>query len=113
MLGLWIILNTLNHKSFTTLIFANIRYKDLENKNTTNAFAYATITMNPIAVAQFFESISINITNHLLATGSNYGGFIGHVFTYFGIIETNVRGMFHLHYHVFLRKAHHLTEIRN
>lgn len=98
--------------SFLVLILANIRYECLKSSNTINGFARATVTMNPIAVAQFFETIYIDIFDHLLTSGSNYGGFLRPVSTYFGIVERNSRaGKFFLHYFVWLCGAYYLTEI--
>ena len=90
-----------------------MRCEDSRNSNTADAFARATVTMNPIAVAQFFETICTGIFEHLLAAGSKDGGLLGPVSTYFGTVETNGRGMLHLHCLIWLSGSFHLSEIRN
>ena len=113
MLVLWITLNPSDLQCFLVLILAGVQCEDSRNSNTADAFARATATMNPIVVAQFFETICTGIFEHLLAAGSKDGGLLGPVSTYFGTVETNGRGMLHLHCLVWLRGAFHLSEIRN
>ena len=45
--------------------------------------------MNSVAVARFLEATCCSILKLLLTAGSKDGGFLGPVFTYFGIVETN------------------------
>lgn len=69
--------------------------------------------MNLIVVAQFFETICISNFEHFLAVGSNDGGLVGSVSTYFGMIETNGWGMFYLYYLDWLCGAFYLLKIHN
>lgn len=69
--------------------------------------------MNLVAVAQFFEAVCTGIFKHLLVAGSIKDGLLGPVSTYFGTVETNGRGMLHLHCLVWLRGAFYLVELRN
>ncbi len=110
---LWITLNPSALQSFLVLVLAGVRYESSESNGTADAFVRATATMNPVAVARFFEAICTGIFEHLLAAGSNNGGLLGPVSTYFGKVETNGRGLLHLHCLVWLRGAFHLSEIRN
>ncbi len=70
-----------------------------------------TVTMNPIAMARFFETTCYGIFEYLLAAGFNDGRLLGPISTYFGIVETNSRGMLHLHYLVWLHDAFHITQL--
>lgn len=59
---------------------------------------------NPAAVAQFFYHACKAILDGLLATTTGEIGIIGDVSNYFGVVETNGRGMLHLHALVWLRR---------
>lgn len=65
-----------------------------------------------IAVAQFFEATCSAIFNNLLHANSLDGGLFGPISTYFGTLETNGRGMLHLHCLVWLKGAFHLSKLR-
>ena len=69
--------------------------------------------MNSVAVAQFFHQICTGVFGALLAAGINQAGIFGQVSNYFGIMETNGRGMLHLHCLVWLAgnlEFHNLRE---
>lgn len=89
---LWIT-NFLDLRSILVLLLAIIKYKNFENSSTTNAFMHAITSINIIAIAPFFETIHIEIFNHLLVAGLNYGKFIYSVFIYFGIMKINNKKM--------------------
>lgn len=59
-------------------------------------------TMNFIAIVRFFEIIYYYIFKYLLATSFKDKSFLGFISTYFGIIETNIRGILYLHCLVWL-----------
>jgi hypothetical protein len=61
-----------------------------------------TATMNPAAVAQFFYTVCSGIFEALLQANSGECGILGHISNYFGVVETNGRGMLHLHCLVWL-----------
>ncbi len=89
MLVPWITINPSDFQNPLVLIFVGMRY-ELNGINTSvEAFARMTATMNPIAVARFFEAICCGIFEHLLATGSKDRGLLGPISTYFGTVETN------------------------
>lgn len=68
-----------------------------------SAFKTATATMNPVTIAMFFDETCKAIFDHLLAAKSRESGLFGPMSTYFGTVETNGRGMLHLHYLVWLK----------
>jgi helitron helicase-like protein len=55
------------------------------------------------AVAQFFHHTCKAVLEDLLATKSGGTGILGDVSNYFGVVETNGRGILHLHFLVWLR----------
>ncbi len=94
------------------MILADIRYK-LNGVNTSEeVFARMTAIMNPVAAAYFFEAMCRSIFEHLLAAGSKNGGLLSPISTYFGTVETNGRGILHLHCLVWLCDAFYITQLR-
>ncbi len=73
------------------------------SESTTSAFRHTTATMNPVAIATFFHETCRGIFNYLLRAGSSNGGLFGPVSAYFGTVESNGRGMLHLHCLVWLK----------
>jgi hypothetical protein len=79
------------------LILAGVEYSSTTFPAATAAIRQAVATSNPVAVAQFFHHTCKTILDNLLATGSGETGILGDVSNYFGVVETNRRGMLHLH----------------
>ncbi len=68
--------------------------------------------MNPVAIATFFNKTYTAIFDHLLAAESIEGGLFGLVSTYFGIMETNGRGMLLPHCLIWLTGTTNLSNFR-
>ncbi len=68
--------------------------------------------MNPVTVATFFHETCRGIFDYLLRAGSSDGGLFGPVSTYFGTVETNGRGMLHLHCLVWLKGMSSFSDLR-
>ena len=101
--ALWITINPSDLKSPLVLTLAGVEILDANHRAQSVSYLYAaTATMNPIAVAQFFEATCSAIFDYLLHHGSTGLGLLGPVSTYFGTVETNRRGMLHLHCLVWL-----------
>ncbi len=92
-----IILNLSDLCSFLVLILAGVCFEDNGSSTSTEEFRRATAVLNPVAVAQFFETTYTNIFKRLLAAGSTREGLLGPVSTYYRMVETNGRKMLHLH----------------
>ncbi len=69
--------------------------------------------MNLVAIAQFFEATCTGIFKRLLAAGSREGRLLGPVSFYYGMIETNGRGILHLYCLVWLCGAFYLADLHN
>lgn len=54
------------------------------------------VTINPVAVAQFFHILCVTIIDHLLAS-SRQNGYLGAISYHYGIVETNTHSILHLH----------------
>ena len=56
-----------------------------------------TANMNPAAIAVFFHKVCTGVLEALISPAEGEIGIFGEVSTYFGVVETNGRGMLHLH----------------
>ena len=104
---LWITFNPSDLRSPIVLLLAGVSLP--MSDGAASAFKTATATMNPVAIATFFDETCKAIFDHLLAAGSSEGGLFGPVSTYFGTVETNGRGMLHLHCLVWLKGMTNLS----
>ena len=111
--ALWITLNPSDLKSPLVLTLAGVNISDqiCQGQDASRVHS-AAATMNPVAVAQFFEATCSAVFDHLLQDGLAGTGLLGHVSTYFGTVETNGRGMLHLHCLVWLKGFYHLAALR-
>ena len=66
------------------------------------AWRRKTANMNPAAIAVFFDKVCTGVLEALICPGEDKMGIFGEVSTYFGAVETNGRGMLHLHCLVWL-----------
>lgn len=67
---------------------------------------------NPVAVAQFFDRVCRGVLDGLLHTNTGNIGNLGDVSNYYGVVESNGRGMLHLHCFVWLRANINLDDLR-
>lgn len=75
---LWITLNPSDLRSTLVMELAGMVYEDSNQANSLNEFNRVTATMNPVAVALFFNAIWEGVFGHLLAA-SKFHQFIGGV----------------------------------
>ena len=70
---------------------------------TASAFKTVIVTINPVALAIFFDEICKVILNCLLIIRSDEDGIFKLMSTYFGTIKTKSRDMTHFYYLVLLK----------
>jgi hypothetical protein len=99
----WITINPSDLRNPLVLILAGVEYfgSILDSANATIRETIAT--SNPVAVAKFFHHVCDAVFSGLLASGCEDLGILGDVSNHFGVVETNGRGMLHLHVLVWLR----------
>ncbi len=78
-----------------------------------SAFRRKIATMNLVAVTKFFHIICDAIFMSLFGAGQIAGGLFGPISNYFATVETNSRGILHLHCLVWLRGVSHLATLRS
>jgi hypothetical protein len=93
----WLTINPSDLRNPLVLQLAGITYSADALPAATAAIRQATATSNPVAVAQFFHQTCNGIFNGLLGTDTGRTGILGEVANHFGVVETNGRGMLHLH----------------
>lgn len=84
----------------------------LMSDSATSTFKTATAIMNLVAKATFFDETYKAIFDHLFITGSRKSRLFGPVSTYFGTVETNGRGILHLHCLIWLKGMTNLSNFR-
>jgi helitron helicase-like protein len=63
----------------------------------TAAVIRATATSNPVAIARFFHNTCSALFTGLLGSNSKHMGVLGDISNHYGVVESNGRGMLHLH----------------
>jgi Helitron helicase-like domain at N-terminus/PIF1-like helicase len=93
----WLTINPADLKNPLVLQLAGITYSADTLPAAAAAIREATATSNPVAVAEFFHHTCNGIFKGLLGTDTGRIGILGEVANHFGVVETNGRGMLHLH----------------
>ena len=94
----WMTINPSDLRHPLVLVLAGVEYSGDSFPTTNAAIRQATATSNPVTVAQFFYHTCKGIFDGLLGT-NNTGRvrILGQASNHFGLVETNGRGMLHLH----------------
>ena len=96
MLTLWITINPTDLQCLLVIRLAEVKL-NLES-DVVSVFARKTATMNPVALAKFFDITCKVVLLSLFASKHRDGGLLGPVSTYFGTIKLNGRSIIHLDY---------------
>jgi hypothetical protein len=99
----WITINPSDLRSPLVITLAGVEYSDDVLSASNSALRAATATSNPVAVALFFHGVCTAVLDGLFASGSDHVGILGDVSNHYGVVETNGRGMLHLHAMVWLK----------
>jgi hypothetical protein len=98
----WLTLNPSDLRDPLVVKLAGITVPKDAFERVNTAFRRKTAIMNPAAIAVFFHKVCTGILEALISPGEGEIGIFGEVSTYFGVVETNGRGMLHLHCLVWL-----------
>ena len=98
----WMTINPSDLRHPLVLLLAGVEYSGDAFPTANAAIRHATATSNPVAVAQFFHHTCKGIFDGLLGSNTGRVGILGQVANHFGVVETNGRGMLHLHALVWL-----------
>ena len=100
--GFWMTINPADLSCPMVVTLAGVTLSCDELSTETRRIRRLTAQMIPVAVAQFFHHICAGVFDALLAAGKDRTGILGDVSNYFGVVETNGRGMLHLHSMIWL-----------
>jgi hypothetical protein len=93
----WLTINPADLRDPIVLILGGVRYGSESFPIATAAIRKTFAISNPVAVAQFFHLICTAIFEDLLRFHSGNMGILGYISNHFGVVETNGRGMLHMH----------------
>jgi hypothetical protein len=95
--AIWVTINPSDLRNPLVLILAGIQYTGDALPAANAAIRHAAATSNPVAVAQFFNHVCKAIFDGLIQSQTGQIGILGQVANHYGVVETNGRGMLHLH----------------
>jgi hypothetical protein len=99
----WTTINPSDLRNPLVLILARVQFSGDVFAAANSAIREATAIPNPVAVTEFFYHACKAIFDGLLASNTGHIGILGDVSNYYGVVETNGRGMLHLQALVWVR----------
>jgi hypothetical protein len=109
----WITINPSDLRNPLVLILAVVNIPRNNFGSANAAIRAAVATSNPVTVADFFHCVCQAILRGLLATNSDHVGVLGDLSNHYGVVETNSRGMLHMHTLLWVRGNLAFTNLRN
>ena len=111
--AIWLTINPSDLRNHLVLILAGIEVPEDTLSAANAAIRHAAATSNPVAVAQFFNHTCKAIFDGLIQSHSGRIGILGQVANHYGVVETNGRGMLHLHALIWLEGNLQFNNLRN
>lgn len=99
----WLTINPSDLQNPLVLVLAGFEHRPAHRTDLNSAMKRATATSDPVAVAKFFHYTCKAVLDGLLGGKPTELGVFGDVSNYFGVVESNGRGMLHLHTLVWVR----------
>lgn len=99
----WLTINPSDLQNPLVLALAGIQCLIDPTDKVSSTIRCATATSDPVAVARFFYYTCKAVLDGLLSTKHTKIGILGDVSNYFGVVESNRRGMLYLHTLVWVR----------
>jgi hypothetical protein len=99
----WLTINPSDLQNPLVLVLAGVHYPMGSSANLPSTVRQVTATSDPVAVARFFNYTCKAVLDGLLGSKPDDMGILGDVSNHFGIVESNGRGMLHLHALVWVR----------
>jgi hypothetical protein len=109
----WLTINPSDLRNPLVLILAGVEFSEHTFSMASASIRRAAATSNPVAVAQFFHHTCKAMFNGLLGTNTGRVGILGELANHFGVVETNGRGMLHLHALVWLTGNLAFSDLRD
>lgn len=99
----WLIINPSDLQNLLVLVLAGALHSSSALPNATATVCCTVAVLDPVAVARFFHHTCTAVLDGLLRSKPSEFGILGDVSNYFGVVETNGRGMLHLHALIWVR----------
>lgn len=99
----WLTINPSDLQNPLVLILAGVQLSTDNLSNEIATVRRAVATADPAAVARFFHYTCKAVLDGLLGGKPAKTGVLGDISNYFGVVESNGRGMLHLHAFVWVR----------
>lgn len=109
----WITINPSDLRNPLVLILAGVEYSDDNLAAANAAIREVAATSNPVAVAEFFHHVCKAVLEGLFATNTGQIGILGELSNHFAVVETNGRGMLHIHGLAWVRGNLAFTTLRD
>ena len=109
----WLTVNPSDQRNPLVLDLAGVKISHEAMPKLSTTIRRLAATSNPAAVAEFFHHICNALFDDLLRSGTNELGILGKVSGHYGVVETNGRGMFHIHSLVWLAGNFVFEELRS
>ena len=111
--AIWATINPSDLRNPLVLILAGIEIPEETLPAANAAIRHAAATSNPVAVAQFFNHVCKAIFDGLIQSHTGRIGILGQVANHYGVVETNGRGMLHLHALIWLEGNLEFNNLRD
>lgn len=99
----WLTINPSDLRHPLVLVLAGMHYSDDALPSASGTIREVVATSNPVAVAQFFHYVCKSVLHGLIASNTGEVGILGDVANHYGVVETNGRGMLHMHALIWVR----------
>ena len=109
----WLTVNPSDLRNPLVLVLAGVEFSHESMPRLSEAIRRVAATSNPAAVADFFHCVCKSLFEDLLRSGTGELGILGKVSGHYGVVESNGRGMFHVHSLVWLYGNFLFEELRN
>jgi Helitron helicase-like domain at N-terminus len=109
----WVTTNPSDLRNPLVLHLAGIPIPYEAMPRATAAMRKIPVTANPVAVAEFFHYFCEAFFKNLLCSNTDELGVLGRVSSHYGVVETNGRGMLHLHCLIWLKGNFTFEELRS
>lgn len=109
----WLTINPSDLQNPLVLVLAGLQCPSDSSTSLSSAIRCETATSDPVAVARFFHCTCKAVLDGLLGSKPADMGILGDVSNYFGVVESNGRGMLHLHTLVWMRGNLGFNQLRD
>jgi hypothetical protein len=109
----WLTINPSDLQNPLVLVLARLQCPSDSSTSLSSAIRCETATSDPVAVARFFHYTCKAVLDGLLGSKPADMGILGDVSNYFGVVESNGRGMLHLHTLVWMRGNLGFNQLRD